>query len=92
MCWWPTSSSKLSERLTDDYRYGGKQRSRTPSLLREPGFQGQSQDHPRCITFQVSLTIMRLYVLMPYSLCGDFGPYRLFFFNSLSRLLLTLFV
>ena len=32
--------------------YGGKQRSRTPSLLREPGFQGQSQDHPRCITFR----------------------------------------
>ena len=32
---------------------GGRQRSRTPSLLREPGFQGQSQDHPRCIIFRI---------------------------------------
>ena len=35
------------------FTYGGKQRSRTPSRLREPGFQGQSQDQPRCITFQL---------------------------------------
>ena len=33
--------------------FGGRRRSRTPSLLREPGFQGQSQDHPRCIIFHI---------------------------------------
>ena len=32
---------------------GGEQRSRTPSHFWEPGFQGQSQDHPRCITLQI---------------------------------------
>ena len=35
--------------------FGGRRRSRTPSLLREPGFQGQSQDQPRCIIFQISV-------------------------------------
>ena len=29
--------------------FGGRRRSRTPSHFWEPGFQGQSQDHPRCI-------------------------------------------
>ena len=33
---------------------GGCRRSRTPSLLREPGFQGQSQDQPRCINTHYS--------------------------------------
>ena len=33
------------------YIIGGRRRSRTPSLLREPGFQGQSADHPTCIIF-----------------------------------------
>ena len=32
-------------------KLGGRQRSRTPSHFWEPGFQGQSQDHPRCIIF-----------------------------------------
>ena len=46
------------------FTYGGKQRSRTPSRLREPGFQGQSQDQPRCITFQTAYDYAE-YVLMP---------------------------
>jgi len=37
------------------YLFGGRRRSRTPSLLREPGFQGQSQDQPRCIIFHYFL-------------------------------------
>ena len=32
--------------------FGGRRRSRTPSLLREPGFQGQSRDQPHCIIFR----------------------------------------
>ena len=45
---------QLSRLAAIAYFYGGKQRSRTPSRLREPGFQGQSQDQPRCITFQIN--------------------------------------
>ena len=38
-------------KLYPNKKLGGKQRSRTPSDFSEPGFQGQSQDQPRCITF-----------------------------------------
>ena len=48
-------------------KLGGKQRSRTPSLFREPSFQGWSQDQPRCITFlnleqrvRFELTVLRI--------------------------------
>ena len=50
------------DQLGEPPTFGGRRRSRTPSNFSEPGFQGQSADHPTCIIFLLSINISMISV------------------------------